>query len=92
MNRNTHGEPGFIVGPIPHTPLPFEDVSMNRNVHTNPHTIKAIAEDNGLTAHIDYATDTVYVTMEWPDYETGDVYTEEVPVYTVNEMNDLVGG
>lgn len=49
--------------------------------------ILALAKDAGLHATYHEATDAVIVQMD-----LGEGYTEEIPVYTYNEMNDLIGG
>ncbi len=45
----------------------------------------------GLHATYDTQTGAVLAMMEYPDHDTGDVYTEEVPCYSLVSVYDLIG-
>lgn len=36
-------------------------------------------------------TQTIYAQMQFPDPDTDDVYTEDVPCHTLKEVYDLLG-
>ncbi len=44
----------------------------------------------GLFSYYETDTDTIYATMEFPDPDTGDVYTENVPCHSLKEVYDLI--
>ena len=45
----------------------------------------------GLHATYDARLGLVLATMEYPDHETGGVYTEEVPCSSLESVYDLIG-
>jgi hypothetical protein len=53
--------------------------------------IQHLAEESGLQSYYHNHTDTLYITMEYPDPDTCDVYTEDVPVHSLKEAYDLLG-
>lgn len=58
---------------------------------TERYKIQRLATSHNLTSYYDDATDAVVVTLDYPS-EDGMWESEEVPVYSINDMTDLLGG
>ena len=58
---------------------------------TNINTALTALSAAGLYSYYEPSTCTVYAMMEYPDPDTDDVYTEEVPCHSLKEVYDLLG-
>lgn len=60
---------------------------------TNSEIIVALDALSEAGVHGEYQPNThcIYATMQFPDPDTNDVYTEETPLYSLGDVYDLLG-